>query len=238
MISRKIFPITFSGPKTKLFGLHFPGMEIAVMWVFLNIRHLPQYHWPFKDDREGSHSQNLMTSRCILSGPVNFSNWVQYSSPHLWKQLPNRALSALMGFNYFEDSLMGPSPTHQWHGTKIFLKCRPKGRSPFLSYDATVECFSNPVLSWAISWISWLDLGSGFLPWLCLTPWDGTWCSLCSGAVGPCPDGKFTACALGTNVSPSPVESPSLAPSWHAPTEQVSRIRERGEQLAALSGVI
>lgn len=116
MIPRRIFSITFSGPKTKLFGLHFPGMEIAVMCFFLNIRRLPQYHWPFKDyDREGPHSQNLMTFRCILSGPVNLhlSNWFLYSSPHLWKQLPNRALSALMGFNYFVHSHMGPSPTHQ-----------------------------------------------------------------------------------------------------------------------------
>lgn len=80
---------SFSGPKTKLFGLHFPGMEIAVMWFFLNIGHLPQYQWPFKDDREGPHNKNLMTFRCILSGPVDLylSNWLQYSSPHLWETI-------------------------------------------------------------------------------------------------------------------------------------------------------
>lgn len=34
IISRRVFSITLSGPKTKLCGLHFPGMEIAVMCFF------------------------------------------------------------------------------------------------------------------------------------------------------------------------------------------------------------
>lgn len=118
MISRRILSVTFSGPKTKLFGLHFPGMEMFWWWcvLFLNIRHLPQYHWPFKDGGEGPHSLNLMTFRCIPTAPVNLhlSNWLWYSSPHLWKQLPNRALSALMGFIYFDHLHFGPLSTHQW----------------------------------------------------------------------------------------------------------------------------
>lgn len=185
---------------------------------FLNIRPPTQYHWPFKDGREGPHSQNLMTFRCILTATVNLhlSNWPWYSTPHCENNFLTEPWVHWWASFTLATCTWDLYPHTNGHETKIFLKCRPKGGSPFLSCGAAEGRFPSPVLSWVITWIPWPDLVVA-LPLPDIMGW--TCCSSCPGAVGPSPMVSsllvlFLPLSHPPQWRPLPLLSPGIFPQW------------------------